>query len=188
MIVVEGPNGSGKTTLVRQLSKDLELQIGVRGGKDRRELWKTAREDTYNALGKSVRGKTPVVIWDRLFFSELVYSRALQRKCAFKASEVHFVHRTFEAMRNPTILCLPPWETVEENCRSACDPTNDFDLLVSKKIPEIYHAYLYSTGFTHVYDYTESAGKRYLALGSNYEAIIQVCKDYITKRAERTWI
>lgn len=50
MVIVEGCDGTGKTTLVEALSVDLGLRVGQRATRNRDELYKVTRQDTYTAL------------------------------------------------------------------------------------------------------------------------------------------
>ena len=195
MIIVEGPNGAGKTALVRLLSKDLELQVGERSA-DRNELYQVARQDTYNAIGEAVKGFDPVRIWDRLFFSELVYAPVMGRKgrfrkrqftntgreCQFTNTEERYVYRILDALRCPIIFCIPPEETVLKNVEDVKDPERAD---VRENTQEIFRSYIGIRNGCHSsrhFDYTQSSG-----FGPSYEDILRHCKRYISQRVERSW-
>src|SRR5437868_13537584 len=115
MIVVEGFDGTGKSTLVTRLSGDLGLRVGERGTENRDKLYEVTRQDTYTALAHAVSGRVPAYIWDRMFFSEPIYSHVMGRKNAFNGNESMHVMAILKALRCPIIICHVPLEVAEEN-------------------------------------------------------------------------
>lgn len=115
MIIVEGPDGAGKSTLVKHLASTFGLQVGKRSTEDRDKLYEAVRYDTYTALGTSVIGAGPIRVWDRFFFSELIYSVSTGRTCRFGQADTSFIGHVMEALRCPIFLCLPPIEAVLHN-------------------------------------------------------------------------
>ena len=112
MIVVEGPDNAGKSTLVRNLCETFDLREGKRGTDNRDDLWKVTVADTHRALHEAEVGTSPARVWDRLFFSEFVYSKYTGRECEFSEHRKAFILKELEAKGYPIILCLPMKATV----------------------------------------------------------------------------
>lgn len=180
MIIVEGPDGAGKTTLVNLLSKELGLQIGKRGTADRDKLWEVGRRDTYTAISDAVGGHEPVRVWDRLYFSELIYAPVSGRTPEFSHREQFMIQRVIKALECPIILCMPPLEVVTENVMAAHQMEG-----VKDHITDIWGRYrvLYQHRLPHatLYDYT---GQH---TSPSAEPIINYCKHYLSLRRERSW-
>lgn len=128
MIIVEGPDGAGKSTLVKQL-QDLfpELKTGERGTDNRDLLWTVTRSDTYNAMRLALTPEEPPRIWDRLFWSEFVYSPVVGRECQFTDEDIALIPQVIAALKAPVIMCGPSFEVVQANAQRAhqMDGVND---------------------------------------------------------------
>lgn len=152
MIIVEGPDGAGKSTLVKELKEEYGFVEGLRGTNDRKLLYTVTRSDTYNALSQAVRGDGPPIIWDRLFFSEMVYAPIVHRDCEFSLHEQKFVGDVLESLECPVIVCRPPFEVVQIN--AAKDEQMDG---VNENLRGIYQRYETECDWPHNtmwYDYT----------------------------------
>jgi ABC-type cobalamin/Fe3+-siderophores transport system ATPase subunit len=185
LIVVEGPDGAGKTTLVQQLASDLRLLEGSRSTANRDEIWKYTREDTYTALGDAVKGHAPVRIWDRMFFSELVYHKIMDRPCQFRGAEQMFIREVLHVMRCPVIVCFPPREEVAKNVGQSHQLS-----VVPGNLDFI--AFVYQETFNSNdnpdpvwYDYTGHYD--YLDSYHDYTTILRKCKHYLELRRGRAW-
>lgn len=187
MLIVEGPDGAGKSTLVNTLKKELGLIVGERATKDRDKLYKVTRQDTYTALGAAVKGDEPVRIWDRLFFSEMVYAPVVGRECEFSERESVFIRRVMNAMGCPIIICMPPFEVVRKNVEGTHQMTG-----VAENLDKICAHYreggtsLYGgcVGQLMWYDYTSTRnGGAYL----NTNQILDRCGHYMKLRSDRAW-
>jgi len=183
IIIIEGPDGAGKSTLVDQLSKELGLEVGERATKDRDKLYEVIRQDTYTALGEAVRAHDPARIWDRLFFSEMVYAPVVGRDCEFEHEEIIFVKRVLNAMGCPVIVCLPEWHTVKENVEGTHQMAG-----VEENLAHIYAAYgTVTSGMSWVifYDYTD---ERKEAGFKSFDEVLTSCRHYLENhRAKRSW-
>lgn len=188
MIVVEGPDGAGKTTLVAKLlNRYLFMREGPRGTKDRARLYTVTVPDTFGAINRAIRAKTPyreqrdICVWDRLFFSEMVYADLTDRPCQFSLGQQRFISRILEAIDCPIILCLPPIEVVEANALAAEQMKG-----VKENIAEIWSRYhsLYGNmpNNTMIYDYTGEDPDRV-----TYDEIIATIDKYLLERSKREW-
>lgn len=176
MIVIEGPDGAGKTTLVKELQEHFQLSVGERGTKNRDELYKVTVPDTFRAFAGAFAG--PATLWDRLYFSELVYHPYTTGKCAFSKMQQDFFERMFTAVGAPVILCMPPEQVVVDIVQK---PDRHEMLGVELNIRHIYREYehLMRMGHfppqTHVYDFTRS--------GDLAETMF-IVDDYINRKKE----
>jgi hypothetical protein len=57
----------------------------------------------------------PPGIYDRLYFSEIVYAPPQGRQVAFTLAEQHYIEAIIHAMRCPVIFCIPSLDTVRSN-------------------------------------------------------------------------
>lgn len=181
MIIVEGPDGAGKTTLVNELQESFGLQVGQRGTKDRDLLWTVTRPDTYKALAEAIRGDQPPVIWDRLYYSELVYHDITGRHCQFSESEQFFIEQVIEAIYPPVIVCLPLWETVRANVAK----DHQMEGVVDNAL-KIYRRYesLKFHGNVIYYSYTRARPNR---KWRSLDTIKTIISHYIDTRSYREW-
>lgn len=145
MIILEGPDGAGKTTLCEKLQDEFGLVVGIRGTKDRTQLYKYTVTDTFRAIRGCFEFGTPPVLWDRLYYSELVYylyrpvtEDSESRLCQFNGPQRAFVERTIEAVQCPVILCLPPEEVVLANVLQ--EDRQEMEG-IKENITKIYHRY-----------------------------------------------
>ena len=153
MIIVEGPDGSGKSTLVEWILNTHNLKEGKRSTRNRDEIYKTTRADTWCALYHEMLATEPPVVWDRLgIFSDPIYAYAgvpVDRKCGFTLSEIIVYQDVLEHM-GVVIVCLPPIDVVVKNSLRSHQLKN-----VVRKTPEIYHEYQRLAGKYFTYDYTK---------------------------------
>lgn len=110
-MIVEGPDNAGKSTLVRSICEAFNLFEGQRSTANRDDLWKVTVADTHRALDAARFPRDPIV-WDRLFFSEFVYSKYAGRPCEFSEIRKQRILQRLEDHRYPIILCLPPKHVV----------------------------------------------------------------------------
>jgi hypothetical protein len=176
VIVIEGPDGAGKSTLVEKLKEHFQLSVGKRGTTNRDELYKVTVPDTFRAFEGAFHG--PATLWDRLYFSELVYYTYTTGKCAFSKMQQEFFERMFVAVGAPVILCLPPEQTVVDIVQK---PDRHEMLGVELNIRHIYRGYedLMRLGVlppqTHVYDFTTRRG---------LDEVLFMVDEYINRKKE----
>jgi len=176
MIILEGPDGAGKTTLVKHLQEDFGLAVGLRGTEDRTKLYEVTVSDTFRAIRGAFEFGSPPLLWDRLYYSELVYYRYTTGKCAFNHAQQKLIRHVIQAIGCPVILCLPPLEVVVN-----CVLEDDRDEMegVKTNIHAIYHAYEHMDlgnvlpVQTLVYDYTKDPREIVTTYIENYLAIRQ---------------
>lgn len=183
MIIVEGPDGAGKSTLVRHLRGRFNLAEGLRGTTDRKRLYTVTVPDTMRALLGAIDGREPAHVWDRLYYSELVYhDLAPGRPCEFNATQRSVIERLIEALRCPVILCLPPFEVVRANAlkEEQMGGVNENIETVYTRYVSLYHDGTLP-GHTMVHDYTSEANFNGL------NDIVAEIKDYLDERSQRSW-
>lgn len=178
MIIVEGCDGTGKTTLVNQLAEDLRLNVGQRATRNRDELYKVTRQDTYTALSLAVESRHRPQIWDRLGpISDPIYARVMDRNPAFHSTELQFALGIFKVLKCPIIFCIVPLKTIQENIAG----THQIDG-VEDNVPYIAGAYesvAQSIESAHTYDYRVEGA---------YERLMEdVIKPYLIRRKDREW-
>lgn len=181
MIIVEGPDGAGKSTLVKEICERFNLWVGERAVKDRKRLYEVTRQDTYSAMAEELRGNAPPKVWDRLFFSEMVYAPIVGRECEFTSEEQYFIRRFMELIDCPIILCHPPYQTVVDNALK--DEQMDG---VNENIEKIFWDYLRLKWPRQVryYDYTQPEGD---GTYFSHAELMRAIEGYITSREFRTW-
>jgi len=183
VIIVEGPDGAGKTTLVQKLVEEHpELKVGIRGTTDRDYLWKVTVMDTMRALSDFAVSRGKVTIWDRLYYSELVYAPLGMppRNIEFNPSQSEHIQGIINATDFPVILCMPHWEAVEENIMKEHQMSGVKEN--AKAIYDMYHALFHEGVFperTVLYDYTRGMDE--------YEDIAGEVEDYIIHKKARSW-
>ena len=155
MIVVEGPDGGGKSTLVSWLVMRFSLQEGPRATKDRAEIWRHTRSDTWLALHYELMCKDLPLVWDRLGpFSDPVYATMgipAKRAQAFTPMEQEMFAELMDYI-GLVIVCLPPLEAVKHNVHK-----HDQLKGVVACTPHIWDAYLPLADHYIRYDYTKEA-------------------------------
>lgn len=184
MIIIEGPDGAGKTTLKEEILKRYPTMIeGPRGTEDRSLLYTVTVPDTYHAMEMALHARSvvPVHVWDRLFFSEEVYSYITGRPNQFSPGQGEWITRLLEAMECPIILCLPPWEEVKENAKVHEQMTG-----VKENLREIYQDYamMYHRmpNQTIIYDYTDTNPD-----AVSLDQVFRTIDDYLHERSKRQW-
>lgn len=193
MVIIEGPDGAGKTTLKEALLNWYpQMREGPRGTKDRSKLYTVTVADTFGAINRAMRAayspklsQTPssLCVWDRLFFSEMVYAGLVGRPCEFTPSQQAFITRVLETIGCPIILCLPPYEAVRENAE-----VHEQMKGVRENLRAIYDAYedMYHRmpNQTVKFDYTGTAEDAIASLDYVTQTVID---PYITERGKRAW-
>lgn len=183
MIILEGCDGAGKTTLKEEILKRYPaMREGPRGTKDRSRLYLVTVPDTFGAINRAIRATETggehgsCCVWDRLYFSEMVYAPIVGRPCEFSPGQQEYLTAILEAMKCPIILCQPPFDVVKENAEVHVQMKG-----VNENLAAIYEAYdlLYwrMPNQTIKYDYTEDT----------LDQIYQVIDEYLHERIKREW-
>lgn len=178
MIIVEGPDGAGKSTLIQDLREEFGLPIGTRGTDDRDRLFEVTVPDTMRAIRVELMGPAqPAIIWDRLYFSDLIYAPVQGREVAFSRTERHIVEWFLKAAHIPVVFCYPPWEEVKKN---VLDPDRHEMPAVKENIERIYHSYPFAMRRVPCipYDYTKS---------DSYDYVCKWIDSYLQERSTRKW-
>jgi len=146
MIIIEGPDGGGKSTLVKTLHEDLgiELDEAAKFSKERRNdpqfrSPEEVRLRVYKALTREVVGRKEPLLYDRLYFSSLVYTDAYGREPDFNFSEQVHIGRCLNAFKVPVVFCLPPWEDIAKQNLTVDHEQGMSDL--QAKIAKVYNTY-----------------------------------------------
>lgn len=192
MIIVEGPDGAGKTTLVQELVREFDFMVGERAVADRDKLYTVTRQDTHTALARAIltaEKDGPACIWDRLFYSEMVYAPVVGRPIEFAVEERLWIRRIIEAAQFPVILCLPPRDTVRANSWK-----DDQMPGVKEGIDNIWDAYArmandeFFPQSVMMYDYSnQEAAKTVGPPWWTFDGICNQIQDYLDQREKRTW-
>ena len=173
MIVVEGPDGGGKTTLCNQLQRDFDLSIErpQRGGE---APVVPVRNRVYRALSRSVKGHQEARIYDRLYFSELVYGKVLRKHVEFSAFEQIFVTDVLRALKPVIVFCLPDFDNAQKNLVA-----NPQLWGVEENYRKIYHEYeLHNDDWGIHYDYERP---------NHYKRVTNAVAEYLQERTLREW-
>lgn len=179
MIIVEGPDGAGKTTLIKELCNEYGMQVGKRGTDNRDLLYTVTVPDTFRAIRCELEGWGPgtralPTIWDRLYFSDLVYAPIQDRDVAFSHEERRFIEDAVRNLGIPVILCYPPWEVVEANERGTHQMEGVHD-----NLERIYTSYNFMIRVPHCrYDYTNPEDR---------PKVREYINDYLRRRKSRKW-
>lgn len=178
MIIIEGPDGAGKTTLVEGLCDEYGMEVGKRGTDNRDLLYTVTVPDTFRAIRGALKGWSPdrtlPTIWDRLYFSDLVYAPIQGREVAFSDEERRLVELTITALGIPVILCYPPWDVVIKNEAG----TKQMDG-VHENLSRIYNSYDFMIRVPHYrYDYTDPETR---------EGLVPYIANYLKRRKQRKW-
>lgn len=147
MVIIEGPDGGGKSTLVKRLHEDLGIELSPEALLTKAERndpsyrsKDAVRKRIYVALLREVVGRKSPMLYDRLFFSELIYSEAYGREVAFSYHEQVHIGRCLNAFKVPVVFCVPPLEDIlKKNLK--VDEEQGMDSL-SAKITQVYSTYL----------------------------------------------
>lgn len=147
MVIIEGPDSGGKSTLVKRLHEDLGIELS-----EEAKLTKARRNDesfrgkeavrkrVYVALLREVVGRRTPLLYDRLFFSELIYSEAYGREVAFNYAEQVHIGRCLNAFKVPVVFCVPPFKDIlKKNLK--IDEEQGMDSL-QEKITKVYNTYV----------------------------------------------
>lgn len=182
MIILEGPDGAGKSTLLGKLEMGLAeygIHAGVHAGTPNRDrMWETTVPRTYDAIAADLNPDNPPLVWDRLFYSELVYSPVMKRPNAF-GTRSNYVHRLIAYTQSPVIFCMPPFDIVQQNVFQ----TEQHDW-VTDNVEAIYKRYQqitarYHTSNTYLWDYTHTTD---WGLSLSWPQLVNHLRDYINKR------
>jgi hypothetical protein len=138
------------------------------------------RAYVYAHLAGAVGGQAPLQVFDRLYFSELVYGPVWRGKCAFDIQEQEYIKRILLALKCPLIMCLPKYDVVQKNVME----TKQMDE-VSSTISKVWERYLLVLNspdwrWRH-YDYTHDNQHHQM---SNIRIHIH---NYMSERRARTW-
>jgi thymidylate kinase len=195
VIIVEGPDGAGKSYLVEEICDQFGLMRGIKGSSANREagvepegtrdrLWETTVDETYEALAMDVDPREPPLVWDRLFYSELVYAAVQNRPCAFGTQALDYVNLQLRAQHAVVIYCRPPLDTIELSI--AADPDKQHDWVAGnvEKIVNRYDGLKWATG-TYWHDWTGDRFNRTWTTRAQFverESLFQVIQNHVILR------
>lgn len=151
VIILEGPDGGGKSSLAVYLSEQLgvdlsdesKLPVQTRNLPAFRSR-DAVRKRTYQAMMREAVAKRDPLIYDRLFWSELIYSEVHGRECAFNYAEQRMIARFMLALEVPLVFCLPSFNTVKKGILN-------FEQMdgVARNITDIYAKYALMAKMMH---------------------------------------
>lgn len=182
MIILEGPDGAGKTTLARELSKEFGIRLKPKGERLEGPAGppkQHERERVWSAIGEMVTGHAPVLIYDRLYFSELCYGPVWRDGIVLTPDERRMIEQTLQVFKVPVIFCMPPLEQCRDNIRHGEQHPKVADTL--DDVYALYEAVWNDCTPTPAiwYDYTRGSGQ--------LEVIRVRIRNYLEFRKQRTW-
>lgn len=165
IILLEGPDGAGKTTLAQTSFKD--YQYLHHGAYETPQAAFIAYDELLSSiLQNTVRGicHNNIVI-DRLHISERIYGTYFHGK-RMEDWRYSYIDNLCLTAGIQVVICLPPWDVVEQNWENNRQNEMIQDLC---KLKEIYIVYkdivdkashnFYTRMPVSVYDYTEEEGE-----------------------------
>lgn len=140
------------------------------------------RRTVYRDLAWAVQGEGPPHIYDRLFFSELVYGTVLRDGPVFTMPEQDYILRIMKTLGCPIIFCSVPADVNKDNVKRSAQMKG-----VKKNLGKIADAYRYYAEFAQMrrlnvfhFDYTQFRSKHYIRLTHDLQS-------YLDLRKVRTW-
>lgn len=174
MIIVEGPDGAGKSSLVEKLARDLDLPVAEKAVSGSMQSLVSLKHYVDQAIDK---GWHPV-LYDRFaLISSPIYT-AFSRRTAPQEGFDDFTwsstaYSRFRDLAPTTIICLPPFETVWQNCQRDEDNKRLFpNRAVLGSVYWLYFNLAARNPSTFVYDYTEH----------DYKLVLHYCEAMIYTR------
>ena len=173
MIIVEGPDGAGKSTLCRELASEFHVPIHIKEPKDGPT---NARENTYEALQRAVSWDESIRIYDRLYFSELVYGSILRDKVDFSPKEQLHIEGVLLGLKCPIIFCDLPRSLLRSNVEAdeegqLMGVRENLDK-ISLRYHQIYRRLYEQSKVLYEYDYTGSIDNQKHAVFGAVEAYL----------------
>lgn len=112
IIIIEGPDGAGKTMLAEQLSKQNKCPI-IHRSKPKDDAEKAAMMGTYIQAIKERKN----VIFDRCWYSEMVYGAVMRDKSAISYPEMYELEKRLANTGAMIIHCTGPKSVLWKRCQ-----------------------------------------------------------------------
>ena len=111
MIIIEGPDNAGKTTLMKQLMEDFDLkQAPLKFDPHDKEDVPKEVVDFYDKvmdyMGYKTEDELINEVWDRVYFSELVYGPLKRGEVGLTQEQALMVPKIIQAHRPLIIMCM----------------------------------------------------------------------------------
>lgn len=160
MLVVEGPDGAGKSSLVQHLAKLSHWPVAEKAVGGDAKATTSLKRYIENSLDEGFTNK----IYDRhALISSPIYTSALRRST--KPQEgfddyiwLSTVYARWRDLAPLVVICLPPFETVWQNCQR--DENNKRLFPEKLKLASVYWAYFNLAARNpayFLYDYTKGS-------------------------------
>ncbi len=114
ILVLEGPDGAGKTMLAEKLAKQMKGTIIHRVKPSTKKEKKLMFATYVEAMQNSTDGK--VVIFDRCWYSELVYGTIMRDESMISAEDANMLERLLVSHKGIVIYCTGDTDDMWERC------------------------------------------------------------------------
>lgn len=175
MIIIEGPDNTGKTTLINQLVKNCglkkaPLKFNPHDSKDVPKLIVNFYDGVIKYLTQDITLKQSVnIVWDRLYFSELVYGPLKRGTLGFTPDQEEVLPELIKYLNPLVIICITDLWTIKKNLkeRKQYMKENEIEKVV-KGYVDIYLKLEEFTPYYFLYNYPSDSYNKTEALVKNY--------------------
>ena len=175
-IIIEGPDGAGKTTLLNLLIEDQTVGPYISNNMPPYSVMKqldVSFEEYIDTCMTEKSGPVPPRIYDRFFYSELVYGPILRGKIDLPVSKIKAVRKELAATAF-LIYCRLPYNLLVE--RATAEPQMEG---VIDDLQRIHKAYEDIMGDTIPQYWIRNAYAMYDQTPESLENVLKLLRDYL---------